>query len=496
MKNVQIIKDCCELANIPYPKSHTVDWTDRNVWEHIADSPVGIFQLETSFAFESMKKFKCRRINDLSLVNAAIRPSGESYRDKLLSRQTNKNPSKLIDNLLSANHGFLVFQEDTIKFLTEICGLSGSEADNVRRAIGRKQKDRLEAALPRILEGYCSKSDKPREVAEVEAKEFLQIIEDSSSYQFGQNHSTGYSMIGYMCAYLRYYYPKEFVTAYLNNANNEDDVKLGTQLARQFGIPIHGIRFRHSTSKYSCDKTGIYKGMSSVKFLNDVASDELYSIRDEHFDDFADVLARIEGLDVDSRKLNILIKLDFFKEFGDIMYLLDCADIFQKYYGKRQIKKEKVLEDGLCFDLVRACSEKETPKMFSGLNSMLLIKRIIGLLPQKHTTLKQRVAFQLECLGYIDIVDKKYAGYCVATDVDTTYSPKIKLYALANGNTIPVKVNKKLFATNIICTGDIVHVRNQCKRNKMKKVNGEWEKSDEMEWWITDYEICRGDDVP
>ena len=185
LKNIEIIKDTCELAHIPYPKSHTVNWIDAKVWDHISDSPVGIFQFESKFAYDSMKRFKCQRVNDLSLVNAAIRPSGETYRDNLLDHKENKNPSKLIDDLLKENHGYLTFQEDTIKFLTNICGLSGSEADNIRRAIGRKQKDRLEAALPDILEGYCSKSDKPREVAEKEAKTFLQIIEDSSNYQFG-----------------------------------------------------------------------------------------------------------------------------------------------------------------------------------------------------------------------------------------------------------------------------------------------------------------------
>ena len=185
LKNIEIIKDTCILAGIPYPKSHTVNWLDKNVWDHIGDSPVGIFQMEGRYAFESMKKFNCKCINDLSLVNAALRPSGESYRDKLLARIPNKNPSKIIDDLLKDNDGYLVFQEDTIKFLMNICGLSGSQADNIRRAIGRKQKDRLEAALPSILEGYCSKSDKPREVAEKEAKAFMQIIEDSASYQFG-----------------------------------------------------------------------------------------------------------------------------------------------------------------------------------------------------------------------------------------------------------------------------------------------------------------------
>ena len=71
--------------------------------------------------------------------------------------------------------------------LQEACGLSGSESDNIRRAIERKQKDRLDAAMPKILEGYCNKSDKPRVEAEKEVKEFLQVIEDSDSYQFGLN---------------------------------------------------------------------------------------------------------------------------------------------------------------------------------------------------------------------------------------------------------------------------------------------------------------------
>ena len=148
-------------------------------------NPSGIFQFEGAFAFESLKKFVPQSIFDMSIVTACIRPSGSSYRDVLLARQVHKNPSEMIDDLLRDNLGYLIYQEDTIKFLQQICGLSGSEADNIRRAIGRKQKDRLDKAMPSILEGYCNKSPKPRAEAEEEAKEFLRIIEDSASYQFG-----------------------------------------------------------------------------------------------------------------------------------------------------------------------------------------------------------------------------------------------------------------------------------------------------------------------
>lgn len=134
----------------------------------------------------------------MSLVTAAIRPSGESYRDDLLAHKPYKNPSPIIDELLKDNNGYLVYQCDTIKFLTQICGLSGSEADNVRRAIGHKDEERLNMALPAILDGYCNKSQMPRNIAEEEAKKFIQIIKDSARYQFGMNHSLAYCMIGYL----------------------------------------------------------------------------------------------------------------------------------------------------------------------------------------------------------------------------------------------------------------------------------------------------------
>ena len=490
LKNIEIIKDTCELAHIPYPKSHTVNWNDEKVWAHIADSPVGIFQFESKFAYDSMKKFECHCVNDLSLVNASIRPSGESYRDRLLAHEPNKNPSELIDKLLEGNHGYLVFQEDVIAFLQKICGMSGSDADNTRRAIARKQIDRLQKALPQILEGYCKMSDKPRDVSEEEAKTFLQIIEDASSYMFGFNHSTGYSMIGYMCAYLRYYYPKEFITAYLNNANNEDDIMLGTELAKQLGITIHSIKFRHSTAKYSCDKDGIYKGIASVKFLNEDAANDLYSIKDEKFNTFIDLLVRISDLKVDSRKLEILIKLDFFEEFGGIRYLLTCSDLFSKYYGKKQMKKDKALEYGLDFDVLRECSGKETQKTFMELDSAKLLNKLLQNIPNEKTDMRTKIAYQIENLGYVDIVDKKLAGYCVALDLNVDYSPRLKLYALANGNTIPVKISKKIFKQNPIRRGDIVKVTNQYKKQKMKKVDGEWQETDEQEWWVSEYQIC------
>lgn len=530
LKNIAIIKDTCDLAEIKYPKSHEINWNDEEVWKHITDSPVGIFQFEGQYAFELLKKFQPRQINDLSLVNASLRPSGESYRDDLLAHKKHKNPSKMIDDLLADNEGYLIYQEDTIKFLTEICGLSGSDADNVRRAIGRKQIDRLQEALPQILEGYCSKSDKPREVAEQEAKEFLQIIEDSSNYQFGFNHSTGYSMIGYVCGYLRYYYPTEFVTAFLNNANNDDDVANGTELAKQFGIQIVPIKFGHSRANYACDAANkkIYKGVASVKNLNDTVSEQLYTLSQSRvYNNFIDLLIDIaNNTALNSRQLDILIKLDYFSDFGEANELTYINSVFSNLWvkdkgWKKQMRRSTAIKNNLPLDQLEIYGEYKLPKKYikKDILSEEYIKNDISAVDGTYSdldaeslcrnlkydgeplSLKDKIKAQQEYLSYIDYtnpdLDKRYV---VVTNLDTTYSPKFVAYCLKNGKTCPMKVRKTrtgkaaairtTFKEKPFEDGDILYMKKCREEPKTKMVNGDWVKDfTSKEWWVYDYDI-------
>jgi DNA polymerase III alpha subunit len=114
----------------PFQKGDNIVSATGNRW-------IKRFQFESSYAFKVLSDFKPKSIEDMALVTAMIRPSGGSYRDDLVKRVKNKNPSKIIDDLLKDNYGYLVYQEDVINFLQQICGMSGSEADNVRRAIGK-----------------------------------------------------------------------------------------------------------------------------------------------------------------------------------------------------------------------------------------------------------------------------------------------------------------------------------------------------------------------
>lgn len=481
LKNVGIIQEVYKMIGKPYPKSYEINWEDKKVWEDIKTSPVGVFQYESNFAFESLKKFDAKSIDDLTLVNACIRPSGTTYRDDVFAHKKHKNPSKLIDSVLENSLNYLVYQEQTIAFLQEVCGLSGGEADNVRRAIGRKQKDRLDAAMPKILEGYCNKSDKPREEAEKEVKEFLKVIEDSASYQFGYNHSTAYSLIGYMCAYLRYYYPAQFITAFLNYAANDEDIKNGTQLARLKGIKIISPKFRHSTSVYSCDNNIVYKGTSSIKGLSKTIGDKLYSLKDKTYPTFLDFLLDCKENSIGIADLTILIKLDYFSEFGTIGKLLKYIDIYNELYGKKMIKKDKkylvkrIYLSGFC--------TKETEKQYSGFDSERCLRELWKLMEKDNQDIpfRDKIKYQLDYFGYINLIDENAnPEHWMVTDfVVRGNNRMVSLYRLKDGERQTVKIRAKTYISNPFNKGDILQIICFIKEGKwmFNSETEKWEKS-------------------
>ena len=203
--------------------------------------------------------------------------------------------------------------------------------------------------MPSILDGFCAKSQQPREVAEQEAKEFLQIIEDSASYQFGYNHSVGYCLLSYLCAYYRYYHPVEFLTSFLNNAANDDDIRNGTAYAARIGVKITMPKWGFSKGEYfyNTEKRVIAKGLSSIKYMGEKVAEELYQIANEReYTRLTDVLVALSRKSsIDSRQTDILAKIDFFSEFGNQREVLKIIDMFNGIFKKgtaKQISKAKV----------------------------------------------------------------------------------------------------------------------------------------------------------
>ena len=497
LKNVQIIRDACRMAGLSYPKSHEIDWEDEAVWKDMIRNPVGIFQMEGEFAHSLLRQFEPHNIFDMSLVTACIRPSGGSYRNDLIQKKIHKNPSVIIDELLKDNFGYLVYQEDIIKFLQQICGLSGSDADNVRRAIGRKDEARLQKALPDILEGYCSKSDKPRDVAESEAKEFIQVIEDASSYMFGYNHSIAYCLIGYICAWLRYYHTGEFIATYLNCAANESDITDGTALAHEYGVRIAPPRFGFSKDVYVYDKENkvISKGIASVKYMNNSISNELYALKDNNYTHFMDLLLDIENkTSVNSRQLDLLVKIDYFMQFGNCVEILRIAEMFNFFKNgtAKSIKKDKIKSEVL----ENIISEHATDKKKDGSESksytitdmhglLIACEDYIKSLNLKDLSYKLKCANQQEILGYIDLTtnneeDRRKLMITKVVPLISKDSGEPWAYALftksvGSGKTSRLTLKANLYNNKPVRAMDIVYAK-RVEQNKSGY------------WYLWDYE--------
>lgn len=488
LKNIEIIKDAYELIGDAYPKAHEIDWYDEAVWKDMLRSPVGIFQFEGAFAFEMLRKYIPHSIFDMSLVTAALRPSGASYRDDLMAHKPHTNPSPIIDELLEANHGYLIYQEDVIKFLQQICGFSGSDADNTRRAIGRKDEERLKKALPKILEGYCNKSPQSRDVAEAEAKEFLQIIEDASSYMFGYNHSVGYCMIGYLCAYLRYYHPYEFITAYLNNANGEEDIKSGSELASLYGVKIVPPKFGVSKDRYMFDKGRgvIAKGMTSIKYLNPKVANELFDLSAQgRPETFMDLLCQMFTTSIDTRQRDILIKVDFFSEYGNARELMRILDFFNFFRTgnnwRKTIPKDKLDEqmseivEKYATGLTKAGKPSKSYTLLDIPGLLNECEQVVRKMRIQDFDYKVKMQQQLEMLGYIDLTTGKESDrkkllvteiyQLCSKDSGECWGYAVHTRSIGSGKTSRLTVRARTFDKEPVRKGDIIYA-NAVSKNR------------------------------
>lgn len=511
LDNVGVINETCKLIGIDRLNPDNVNLNDEDVWKSIRNDTTLIFQWESESSSNYLKKFmsdetirKAKRyISDFSYIkwfsfgNGLIRPACASYRDEVANGKIVKTGLKELDEFLAPTLGRVTMQEDIMQFLVKFCGYSQADSDNVRRAIAKKKG--TEQLLPeieqRFIEYTYNTFNTPKEKAEQIIKPFIQTILDASSYAFSWNHSDAYSCIGYISGYLRYYYPLEFLTSALNIFfDNEEKTQNITNYAHRIGIEIKSPKFAHSKSEYMCDKEQkvIYKGVNSIKNIQSVAADILYQISQKNPDDFLELLYMTEQIKVNGKKINktsmeILIKLGFFDKFGDVNYLLEYYSIFQKYFGKTQVKKQD-----FGYSLSNNIIKKETEKTIFIYDSCMMIDEIMQQINIKDCTLYQKSYYQLKSLGYTDIHINN-AGrdvYMVMGIEKNKYgTPFAQLYKPKNGKSQLIKLDKKWYSKYPIEGGEVLRCEFEHKNKSRKDEKGNWYKTDEKEWILKRYSI-------
>lgn len=521
LDTIELINETCKSAGIERLTPDNVDITDIKVWNAIRDDTTQIFQWEGKtgndyikklLSDENIKKFQAvnpniDRMTLLSIGNSAIRPAGASYREDLANGVVRKTGSAAIDEFLSNTFGYLVFQCQIIDFLHLYCGYTMGEADVVRRGFAKKTG--TEEHIPRIKAGFIKtmteKYGSTVEKAEADIVAFIKVIEDASNYLFSLNHSQPYSYEGYVSGWLRTYYPLEFLMNALNiNTGNEEKTKALEAYCSKVSIEIKRPMFRKARGKYFFDKREncIYKGIGSLKYLNSKVAEELYALKETKIDSFIELLLMLSSqTSLDSRQLNILIKINYFAEFGDINKLIKISEIYDRLYDKnkasfkKQIKKDKVKELGLPNELIKQFCFKETEKTYMQVDMYGLLREYEKIIPYQRISTYKRISYQQEFLKHIDITDKNEKNIACVVEVDNRYSPRLKCYAVANGQMVDIKIPKGFFNVKPLVESDVIKIGNIYSKPKQRRTpEGKYEEiPGTKEWWVSSYTILESE---
>lgn len=520
LDNIGIINETCKMIHKERLTPDNVNLDDEAVWKSIRDDTCCIFQWESDSAQAYLKKFMsdktlqiAKKVNPnfsyikwFSFGNGLIRPGCASFRDNVANGEVLVTGFKELDEFLAVTMGRITMQEDIMRFLVKFCGYSDAESDTVRRGIAKKYG--TEKFIDEIHDRFITYSNEHYNISKNKLENIFppikQGILDATRYAFSWNHSDSYSCIGYICGYLRYYYPTEFLTVAFNivsakNIQDKDNKMIAiSNYAQKVGIKLNDIKFRYSQANYSCNPTKrqIYKGLSSIKYMSAKMSEELYNLSDKKYNSFVELLDDINMTSCDSRQLDILIKLDFFSEFGDINFLLKAVKYYDILRNVKQIKHEKLALVGLKSKDVEPFAEKVLAKTIKVKDAKGLLEYAISQLKEPKATILEKMCYQNELLGYVTITDPKLDDNCYfVTNIYGTYSRIISLYQMNSGKSFSIKIRKSQFEKNPVEIGQIARIKEIINDRKWRKLKDEeteeeyWVQIDEREDILTKYSV-------
>lgn len=469
---------------------------DKATWDIYKNGyTMGVNQCESDFARNACMRYKPQNMQELTALVASLRPGFKTQLENFLERKPYTTGVKELDDLLKDSFHYIMYQENIMTYLGWL-GIEQTETYAIIKKISKKKfkEKELKELKTQLLKNWVSHTGK-----EDGFEKTWSIMEAFSKYAFNASHAYSYAYDSVYCAYLKAHYPYEYYSVMMQHLTEKGEKDKVTaykaEMQKAFKIQVGEYKFRDDNRKFTAykDRGYISPSLSSVKNFSNSIAETLYSLKDNKYPCFADLLDDLKKNGIADTRITDLININYFSEFGNIKYLEKYFEIFNLFYGnkafKSQYKKETALTNGIDFAILRAHCKKEAQSTFMGINARSVIDQIMQQYSDIDTNNKEVIRRRFDTLDYLDIVDKKYKGFCFCMEVDTKYSPKLKLYALANGSVIPVKIYKKDFNKQPIQKGDIIKVIDQFKKPKVYKDEDKWVETSEKEWWITDYKI-------
>lgn len=313
LNTLSVIEDTVKYIN----QEHGIDidvydlpLDDADVYaEMFKGNNVGVFQAEGAAMRKWLMSSKCDEFNDLVVGTAVARPGpmntiGPVYRERVKSGiDTGINRSKEERAIVGDTQFLVIYQEQVMRYMTEVAGMSSSDSNVVRKIIGKKATDakaiaQMEKYESMFVEGASAKLGHQR------ARKLWKDFEKHSGYSFNKSHAVAYSYITYWTAWLKFHYPAEFLASCIKNTSEDTKVANYIIEAKRLGVKIKLPHVNHSEVGMSIHEGQLLLGLKNIKFISEGVANKIIAARPfESFKHFTSV-ATTKGSGINSRAVN------------------------------------------------------------------------------------------------------------------------------------------------------------------------------------------------
>src|SRR4051794_5221318 len=387
LRNLDVIdKACALIGNLDIEK---IPMDDKKTYAMLAKGEaMGVFQFESSGMREALRLVKPTVFEDLIALVALYRPGPMQYIPNYARRKAGQEAVPLLDprlkSIVGETYGIAIYQEQSMQIAKEIAGFSPAEADDLRKAIGKKIHSLMASLKNQFIEG-CIKNNTSEQVA----KQLWDDIEKSQDYSFGKSHAACYGLIAYQTAWLRANHPCEYMAALISSVmNTKDRVPIYVNACHEMGIEILPPDVNESQVDFAVVDGKIRFGLNAVKGVGEGAARALINARNEGgpFESVWDFTERVDPMVSNKRVLEALVKCGALP--GSRKGALEVLEQAVGWGQKQQA--DRLAGQGSIFDLGPVGDEKPrhhppTPTDEFDTNELLrLEKEVLGLYVSDH----------------------------------------------------------------------------------------------------------------
>ena len=477
-------------------KPHTVNElmelvkSDPLVWDIYANGyTMGVNQVEKASTTRKSMKYRPKNVSELSAFIAAIRPAFKSMYSKLENREDFSYDIPAFDKILQTEElpqSFILYQEQTMNTLN-YAGFPIDECYGIIKAIAKKHPEKVRPLKERFINGFRDRimeEGTPKEKAEEDAARVWQIISDSCGYGFNSAHAYCMALDSLYNAYLKAHYPYEFyevlLQTYSDKGKKDKVAELKQEMNRAFGIQEGEYKFGLDNRKFVADPENhtIYPSLLSIKGLSQGCANDLYALGKKKYDNFYELWKDLKKKkNLNSGKINTLVEIGYFDDFGSIGKIKHFIEILDKLYDRSQFSKSNPPTEFI--EYIKKYSE-ETEKQYRKFDFDSALHEIWYDLEDTEIPFSMRLKYELDNIGYVKTcMPDMSPEYAFVQEYECKYkNPKLTLYRLCDGSTEVVKVRRKKYDEAPINVGDIIKTIECSEEGRWSKdSNGDWQQS-------------------